>query len=301
VTDILYPLETVHPDDRKRVDGVMGKLLCGELDHMEHEFRILRKHGRVVTIKVFGGTMIYRGRAAAINTVIDITRERTLDAQLMQSRKMEAVGMPAGGVAHDFNNILTAITGYGTLLQMKLGKEDPLNVHAGHILSSSGKGANLTRSLLAFSRQQPLAFKPVSINGLLGETSKLLNRLLTEDVALTIIPCEEDIIVMADATQLDQILLNLTANARNAMPEGGALAIETKLVEMDDKTMERIFEPFFTTKEAGKGTGLGLSTIYGIVKQRGGSLAVQSRQGMGTAFLIYFPHGGSAGLPRSAG
>ncbi len=266
--------------------------------------------------------MVYRGRWAATSTIIDITRERTLESQLFQSQKIESIGMLAGGVAHDFNNILTTMTGYATLLAMKISKEDPLQRYVGHILSASRKAADLTRSLLAFSRQQPLSLRPVDLNDILRETAQLLRRLLTEDILLKTLLCSEDLIVMADSTQIDQILFNLTTNARDAMPGGGSLSLETKLVEldseslrvygidkpgryallkvsdtgvgMDEKTRERIFEPFFTTKEVGKGTGLGLSTVYGIVAQHKGFITVSSEPGMGTAFYLYLPVTGEA-------
>ncbi len=309
--------DLVHPEDRASADEIIRRQQTGGFDDGKNEFRAFRKDGSLITVKVFGRTMIYRGRPATISTVIDITRERMLENQLLQSQKMEAIGMLAGGVAHDFNNILTAMTGYATLLQMKIGREDSLSPYIDQILSASGKGANLTKSLLAFSRQQPLSLKPVSLNNILGDTTKLLKRLLTEDVALETIPSPDDIIIMADPTHLDQILFNLTANASDAMPDGGRLTIETRLVEMDDeirathgvdrpgkyalmtvsdtgkgmdeKTMGRIFEPFFTTKEAGKGTGLGLATVYGIVRQHEGYISVRSRPGSGTTFFIYLP------------
>ncbi len=238
-------------------------------------------------------------------TVIDITERKRaedenlkLQAQLRQSQKMEAIGTLAGGVAHDFNNILTALTGYGTLLQMKMEKSDPLQLYVEQILSASMKAANLTHSLLAFSRQQPILLDPVDINDTVIGTEKLLKRLLTDDIALATSLGPEGHTVMADTTQIDQILFNLVTNARDAMPEGGTIVIETTFVELDDgfrqihgfgepgkyvclsvsdtgvgmdeATKEKIFEPFFTTKEIGKGTGLGLATVYGIVKQHNG-------------------------------
>jgi CheY-like chemotaxis protein len=229
---------------------------------------------------------------------------------------MEAIGTLAGGVAHDFNNILTALVGYAALLRMKVN-DKTLHAYVDQILSASQKATDLIQSLLAFSRQQAASLKPISLNSLLKGTEKLLKRLVTEDIAIKTQLAAEDIIIMADATQLDQILFNLTTNARDAMPQGGILTIETRQVTldnefkrfhgyggpgqyallsvsdtgmgMDNTTQERIFEPFFTTKEVGKGTGLGLSTIYGIVQQHNGYITVKSKPKKGTTFDIYLP------------
>jgi two-component system, cell cycle sensor histidine kinase and response regulator CckA len=247
----------------------------------------------------------------------DITDLKHLESQLRQAQKMEAVGTLAGGIAHDFNNILTTIIGYSSLLQMNMDRSNPLKLYVDPILSATQKAADLTQSLLAFSRQQPVTLTPLDINKTIKETKKLLNRLLTEDIALHTSFTADDTIVMADKTQMDQILFNLVTNARDAMPKGGALTIETDTVEigaefirthgfgepgrhvlikisdtgtgMDEATLENIFEPFFTTKEVGKGTGLGLATVYGIVKQHGGYITVDSAPDQGSAFRIYLP------------
>ena len=322
VIDRLDPLDTVHPDDKDMVRRNIGKRATGQLDSVEYEFRAFRRDGQEITVKVFGGKMIYGGRPAAVGTIIDVTREKTLESQLLQSQKMEAVGMLAGGVAHDFNNILTTLTGYGTLLHMKMAKEDPLQTYVDNILSASRKGAALTQSLLAFSRQEPLSLNPVNMNDILKGTAKLLKRLLTEDITLTTILCDTDIIVMADTTGIDQILFNLATNARDAMPDGGTLTIETRLLDvavdscaahgvgkpgryaalsvadtgvgMNEKTRERVFEPFFTTKGVGKGTGLGLPTVYGIVTQHQGFITLSSAPRMGTTVRIYIPAAGES-------
>jgi len=260
---------------------------------------------------------MFNGRPAVTGTIIDITREKTLEAQLRQAQKMEAIGTLAGGVAHDFNNILTALTGYGTLLQLRLDKNDPLQRYVDQILSASMKGASLTRSLLAFSRKQPITLNPVNLNNIIRGTEELLKRLLTEDIILKTILTSDDTMIIADSTQIDQILFNLVTNARDAMPKGGSLTIETQLIDLDiqflevhgfgqpgkyvllsisdtgigmDKAVkEHIFDPFFTTKEVGKGTGLGLSTVYGIVKQHNGYITTYSEPDMGTIVRIYIP------------
>ena len=247
----------------------------------------------------------------------DITNRKHLESQLFQSQKMEAIGTLAGGVAHDFNNILTAIMGFGGLLQTDMQEDDPKRTFVDQILIASDKAANLTHSLLAFSRKQQIILKPLGINDCVKGTSKLLKRLLTEDIELKIRLSEKTLVIMGDATQIDQILINLAVNARDAMPMGGTLSIETNMITLDDEfirmhgygkpgkhvllsvsdtgigmdeaTKARIFDPFFTTKEVGKGTGLGLSTVYGIVKQHNGYITVYSEHGRGTTFRIYLP------------
>jgi PAS domain S-box-containing protein len=240
-----------------------------------------------------------------------------LQTQLNQSQKMEAIGILAGGIAHDFNNILTALMGYGTLLRTKINEKDPSHVYIDQILSASQKAASLIHGLLAFSRQQPITLSPTRINNIVKNTEKLLSRIISEDITLKTVLADDDITIMADETQIDQILFNLVTNSRDAMPSGGTITIETSLVEldsqfrhfhgygeagtygrlaisdtgigMDEATMKRIFDPFFTTKEVGKGTGLGLSTVYGIVKQHNGFITVYSETGIGTIFHIYLP------------
>jgi hypothetical protein len=240
-----------------------------------------------------------------------------LQTQLNQSQKMEAIGILAGGIAHDFNNILTALMGYGTLLRTKMNEKDPLHVYIDQILSASQKAASLIHGLLAFSRQQPITLNPTRINSIVKNTEKLLSRVISEDIVLKTVFAHDDVTIMADETQIDQILFNLVTNARDAMPSGGTITIETGLAElgdefrcfhgygdpgmygrlsisdtgtgMDEATKKRIFDPFFTTKEVGKGTGLGLSTVYGIVKQHNGFITVYSEPGIGTTFHIYFP------------
>jgi nitrogen-specific signal transduction histidine kinase len=239
-----------------------------------------------------------------------------LESQLFQSQKMEAIGTLAGGIAHDFNNILTALVGYAGLLRMKANNKT-LHTYADQILSAAQKATDLIQSLLAFSRQQAASLKPISLHSVLKGTEKLLKRLVTEDIIIKTVLATEDITIMADATQIDQILFNLATNARDAMPQGGILTIETNQVTfddtfkrfhgygepgryallsvsdtgvgMDETTRKRIFEPFFTTKEVGKGTGLGLSTVYGIVQQHNGYIIAESKPKKGTTFQIYLP------------
>jgi PAS domain S-box-containing protein len=264
------------------------------------------------------------GRLVRLEIATDITdrkkaeeEKEKLEVQLRQAQKMEAIGQLAGGVAHDFNNILTAIIGYGNILQMKLKEGAPLRIYVDQILASSNRAAHLIQSLLAFSRKQIINTQPVNLNKLVLRIEKLLVRVIGEDIKLRTILAEEEVTVMADSGQIEQVLMNLATNARDAMPEGGLLIIETGLVEfdkgfieahgdgkpgkhalisvtdsgvgMDEATRGKVFEPFFTTKEVGRGTGLGLAMVYGIIKQHGGYTDVYSEQGKGTKFKIYLP------------
>ena len=258
------------------------------------------------------------GRLIGIEGILrDVTERKKLEEQLRQAQKMEAVGLLAGGIAHDFNNILSAIMGYGYLLQTKMNSDDPLRENVDQILVSADRAAEVTHSLLAFSRKQIMNPKPVNINAMMKRFEKLLSRLIGEDIELSTNFTDKDVISMADAGQIEQVLLNLATNARDAMPQGGHLTLDTQLVELDDtfirvhgygepgmfavisvsdtgsgmekETMAKIFEPFFTTKEVGKGTGLGLAMAYGIIKQHNGYINVYSEPEKGTTFRIYLP------------
>lgn len=254
---------------------------------------------------------------SAIEIYNDISEKWKLEEQLRQAQKMEAVGQLAGGVAHDFNNILTAIIGYAHLASMKLRDDDPSRSDIEQILASTRRATTLTQSLLAFSRRQPMTMKPVELNDVITKFEKFLRRLLRADIELRTVGSAEKLIVMADSGQIEQALMNLVTNARDAMPQGGRLTIEARAaalddafaeahgygvpgdyalilvsdtgIGMDEKTRAKIFEPFFTTKEQGKGTGLGLSMVYGIVKKHDGFINVYSEPGRGTIFKIYLP------------
>lgn len=253
----------------------------------------------------------------SIRNAMYIDRERRMAEQIRQSQKMEAVGQLAGGIAHDFNNLLTAIIGFVTLAQMKMAPEDPSLKFLDQVLSAADRATNLTQGLLAFSRKQINNPAPVDLNSLVGNIKKLLCRLISAEIALNISLCEQRLGVVADAGQIDQVLMNLVTNARDAMSGAGVINISTSQVDicenfiksrgygavgpyallsvsdtgsgMDDATMAHIFEPFFTTKEVGKGTGLGLAIVYGIVKQHNGYLEIQSAPGAGTIFNVYLP------------
>jgi CheY-like chemotaxis protein len=240
-----------------------------------------------------------------------------LEAQLLQSQKMDAIGQLAGGVAHDFNNLLMVISSYAELALEPLAPEHPLHRNFEEILKAARRAADLTRQLLAFSRKQMQSLQVLDFNNVLQDLGRMLPRLIGEDIQLELI-CGADLgKVKADPVQIEQIIMNLAANARDAMPQGGKLTLETTNVHLDEAYVHRrpivplghyvlltvtdsghgippehlphIFEPFFTTKEEGKGTGLGLATVYGIVKQNGGFIWVYSEPGMGTTFKIYLP------------
>jgi two-component system, cell cycle sensor histidine kinase and response regulator CckA len=269
------------------------------------------------TQKIINFISVQLSTGECLMTYEDITELKQLQTQLLHSQKMEAIGALAGGVAHDFNNILTAIIGYTTLAKMKLSDNNPVQHYLEDVLSAAEKATDLTRSLLAFSRKQIINPKNIDINETIRKVKKLLSRLIDDDIELHCEPSKERLVVMADQVQVEQILMNLVTNARDAMPEGGSLSIDTRTVilnerfveshgygipgrhaliivsdsgtGMDEATKGKIFEPFFTTKEIGKGTGLGLSTTYGIVRQHGGYIEVESEPEQGTTFKIYLP------------
>ena len=278
-----------------------------------------RRDGRLLTVQL--SVRAVRNRAGQVGYyetfVRDVTDQRRLQQQVLQSQKMEAVGRLAGGIAHDFNNLLTVITSYSDLLLEDLAPGDAKRDDLEQVRKAADGAAALTRQLLAFSRQQAVEPRVVSLNTVVEGLQQILRRVIGEDIELTTTLAPDLGAVRADVGQLEQVLMNLAVNARDAMPKGGRLTVETANVEhdpdyarereaaavrqfamlavsdtgcgMDEATKARIFEPFFTTKEPGKGTGLGLATVYGIVKQAGGFIWVYSEPGQGTSFKIYLP------------
>ena len=273
-----------------------------------------------VYIEIRSYPMKEEGRVVSVIEIInDITERNKLEAQLQQAQKMEAVGQLAGGVAHDFNNILAAIINYGHLMLMKPLDEEQRQI-VKKILASADRAAKLTSSLLAFSRKQVMQPSSVDMNELVERVEKLISRIIGEQIAIRTVLTDKAPVIMADSIQIEQVLLNLATNARDAMPAGGELTLETDAVEMgeeyirmhgygepgryavisvsdtgqgmDEETRKKIFEPFFTTKEVDKGTGLGLAMTYGIIKQHGGFINVYSEPGRGTTFKIYLPMDG---------
>ena len=261
--------------------------------------------------------------SAAIAVMRDATDRRRLEEQVLQSQKMEAVGLLAGGVAHDFNNLLAVILGFSELASRKLPPGHPVAEQLSEVFDAARRGGELTRKLLAFSRKQIIAPRPLELGATVGDFTRLLSRILGEDVDLVIDGCPEPLVVRADAVQFEQVLLNLCTNARQAMPTGGTLTLSMRValfdearlrrepwarvgtyaelavvdtgIGMDDATRLRVFEPFFTTKAAG--TGLGLATVYGIVRQHGGFVHVESAPGHGTTFRVFLPRSPSDEAP----
>ncbi|HVH89554.1 MAG TPA: PAS domain S-box protein, partial [Terriglobales bacterium] len=303
------------PDQRAAIIHAYKESGCLE----SCELRWKRKDGRLITVRLSGNSFKdERGEPLGFEMIAeDVSERRALEEQLRQSQKMEAVGRLAGGVAHDFNNLLTVIKGYSELILDELDAADPLRNEVDEIKKAADRAASLTRQLLAFSRQQVLAPKVLDLNAVVGNMDKLLRRLLGEDIDLFTVLEPGLGHVKADPGQVEQVIMNLAVNARDAMPQGGKLTIETANIDLDEnyardhvsvkpgayvmvavtdtgtgmpeKVKSRIFEPFFTTKEVGKGTGLGLSTVYGIIKQSGGYIWVYSEVGIGSTFKVYLP------------
>jgi PAS domain S-box-containing protein len=285
----------------------------------DREIAMKKKDGTPITVSCTT-TLQYdeRGGIKWLDGVMeDVTLQKNLENQLRQAQKMEAVGTLAGGVAHDFNNILTALMGYTGLIKKMTGEDDPRWGYFNHVLTCSEKAASLIKGLLAFSRKQVISPKPVELNLIIMNVESLLRRILGEDIELITHLADDPLTILADSNQIEQVLMNMATNARDAMLRGGMLTITTKRVEvtsdrltacdvsrpgayaliavsdtgegMDAVTQQKIFEPFFTTKEVGRGTGLGLSMIYGIIKQHRGEIKVYSEIGNGATFKVYLP------------
>ncbi len=276
-----------------------------------------KKDGGIAHVEFASHSLPFGKGTTRLLSVDDVTERKKLEEQLRQSQKIEAVGRLAGGVAHDFNNLLTIISGYGSLVRDYLPSNAPEAGYMAEVLKASDRAASLTRQLLAFSRQQVLAPSLVDINSLVANAEKMLRRLIGEDIELVCVLKPDLGKVKADPGQIEQVIMNLAINSRDAMPKGGKLTIETGNIElgeayardhagvkpgpyvmlavsdtgtgMDTETQKRIFEPFFTTKEMGKGTGLGLAMVYGIVKQSDGNIFVYSELNIGTVVKVYFP------------
>jgi PAS domain S-box-containing protein len=302
-----------HDIDQRGVEQLRS---TGVAPAWEKEF--IRKDGRRVPVLIGAVTLVTeQGDVEAAFFVVDISERKQLEHQLRKAQKMEAIGQLAGGIAHDFNNLLSVIIGYSEILLDRAELNGRMRIQCEEIKKAGDRAASLTRQLLAFSRQQVIAPRVLNINTVVVETEKMLRRLIGEDVELSTRLDPELGSVRADPGQIEQVIMNLVVNARDAMPAGGKLVIETSNVEldsdyafyhptsspgsytllavsdngtgMDKETRAHIFEPFFTTKEPGKGTGLGLSTVYGVVKQSGGYVWVYSEIGQGTVFKIYLP------------
>ena len=289
-----------------------GGVWSGHFINKRKDGTLFEEEGSIFPVRDHAGQIV-----SYVAIKRDVTQEVRLKEQLLQAQKMESVGRLAGGIAHDFNNLLTVILGYAELAAGRLKPEDPSRLELSEIDKAAQRAADLTRQLLAFSRKQVLELRVIDLNRVVSHTHKMLRRLIGEDIDLVMSLKERLGSVKADTGQIEQVLLNLVVNSRDAMPKGGKLTIETSEVELDEsystfhfdvppgryvvlavsdtgtgmdaETLSHVFEPFFTTKEAGKGTGLGLSTVYGVVKQSGGHVTVYSEPGVGTTFKIYLP------------
>jgi len=310
--------EQIHPDDHRKVmEAALETRRTGEGRRIE--YRIRHKDGRWLTLESTASAV--KNDAGDVEKLVvvnrDITERKLLEEQLSLSQKLEAVGRLSGGIAHDFNNLLGVIIGYAEAIQQRMSPTDPMREAVDEIQTAGNRAAALTQQLLAFSRKQVLEPKVLDANAVLSDVEKMLRRLIGEDIELQISLSRHLGRVKADRSQLEQVILNLAVNARDAMQQGGKLRIETRNAQlteadrtrfryvvpgqyvlikvtdtgcgMDAALQSHIFEPFFTTKEKGKGTGLGLATVYGVIKQSGGYIWVDSEVGKGTEFKIYLP------------
>lgn len=317
--------EITHPEDRERESLLVASMLNGERDFYALEKRYLRKDGSSIWVSVTSSPVKDASgqplsRVTIIQDIAERKRAELLEEQLQQAQKLESLGQLAGAIAHDFNTLLNVMLGYAGLLLYELPAGDPRRARAEQIEASAQSGAQLTRQLLAFSRKQAFLPQIIDLRKSVNDLQPMLQRLLPDDVEVDVRTSAEPCTVKIDPGRMQQVVLNLATNARDAMPQGGKLTIEVRTVELDEEyvqkragmapgrygmlcvsdtgsgmnseNMTHMFEPFFTTKPPGKGTGLGLSTIYGIVKQSGGDVWVYSELGMGTTFKVFLPRSG---------
>jgi len=316
--DAPWAFQFLHDQDRALVMDQLSRLGKDGVPSVQLTVRGVRKNGEILQVEAFCSVTEFGNQPAILATVNDISDRVKLEDQLRQAQKMEAVGRLAGGIAHDFNNLLTAIRGNAELMSHRVKKDPAMAAEVDEILHAADRAASLTRQLLAFSRKQILQPIALDINEIVSGVSRMARRLIGTDMQLRLELAAKVSQVLADPAQVEQVLLNLIVNARDAMPSGGMITVQTANVRldagapeivqagiapgafvlmavsdngigMDQATQARIFEPFFTTKETGRGTGLGLSTVYGIVRQTGGAITVVSERGKGASFRVYLP------------
>ena len=312
------PVEALYaPEYREVVRRRRRDRLAGEPVPALYEAKGIKKGGECFDIAIWVTVIDYQAKPAVLSFVVDTSAEKTLRAQLLQAQKMEAIGTLAGGVAHDFNNLLQAVQGYAELLLAGKRREEPGYRELHQIVHAAKRGGELTRQLLTFSRKLESTLRPVDLNREIQEVYKLLTRTIPKMIEIELRLADDLRTIYADPVQVEQVIMNLAINAKDAMPEGGKLSIETRNVRldwrhsrnhpgvepglysllvvtdtghgMDQETLEHVFEPFFTTKGVGRGTGLGLATVYGIVKSHGGHIACTSEFGAGARFDVYLP------------
>ena len=315
-----------HPEDMQESAASFRQLLQQPGASAVTQFRAQHKNGSWHLIEATSRNLLHEpGIQAVVTNLRDITERRRLEDQLLQAQKMEAIGQLTAGIAHDFNNLLTAINGFAGLLQLRLPADDPQRKTVGKILNAGERAANLISQLLAFSRKQIVSPEVIELNAIVARMDKMLTRIIGEHIRVSFKPAPDLWPIKADPTQIEQVIVNLAVNARDAMPSGGKLIIETQNVVLEEdfiashlqaqpgphvllavsdtgagmteEVKAHLFEPFFTTKEPGRGTGLGLAMIYGIVKQSGGSIWVYSEVDHGTVFKIYLPRAEPAERP----
>ncbi|MEW5806829.1 MAG: PAS domain S-box protein [Acidobacteriota bacterium] len=323
IVEKLSPLDLTHPDDREVVQTNIENRLRGDIKTAEYEIKAIKKNGEIIPIRVLGNVASYKGKPAIIGTMLDLSKEKILEIQLMRSQKMESLGQLAGGIAHDFNNILGIISGSLDIIQNNDLQEKSKKL-INMSMDAVARGSEIVKRLLLFARTEEAKLIPVSLPLVIEDTVKILEHTFEKNISIRTNIQDSNAFIMANKEQLIQAILNICMNARDAMPSGGTLDISLKGIHqkellqrfsevpheeyfalhisdsgvgMDDWTKEHIFDPFFTTKEKGKGTGLGLSIVHGIITRHKGLIDVRSGRGMGTTFSLYLPE---ASLPSEA-